>query len=399
VRIVIKIRSSVVDSRRKALAMSLLALLGAFGAIAACTERGDVPIPGGGNNGATAPEAGCEDKPVPAIDISSLRNGQGALPFQGIVLDSDTGQPIPNAVITMEVGGVYLPYCDPGKANPFYELGGITGPDGTFTIPVPQSASSFGIHVFADNHLYGGNGKVGGQGVSLKMIQGNLDCKSTVDRVANDLTKVDASTLDADMVAATAPCNPDAGPDAQPPALSPLCTWANDTLAEGKACGGGDGGKPKHPGYLEIPVVTIGPELQSSRPIVTDVTAPKIVEAGAPFVLSAHAQAGAPKDPMSDEVLFVELPGTNPTSGPMPMACGELDPPSPGVPGGAFPDGVWTRTLTAPTNDGLTITPSGVGKPCSPAAPCTYTYYVVSSTQGCVTSQVSQAQWVTVQIQ
>jgi hypothetical protein len=356
-RIAIKIRFAAMCSRKKALAMSLLVPFGGLGAIAACTERGEVPVPGGGNNVVTAPEAGCEDKPVPAVNIPSLRSGQGAIPFQGIVIDSETGARIPNAVVTLEVGGVYLPYCDPSKGNPSYEMGGITGADGTFNIPVPMSVSSFGIHVFADGYLYGGNGKVGGNFVPLDEIKANRAC----------------------WIAAGG----DGGPDA---------------TVDGAACvaeGGVDAVAPKYPGYQVIPVVKIGPDQQGQRPIVTDVkVTPNPVPHGASFVLSANARAQAGPtsphpDPMSDEVIFVELPGQTPTSEALPMACGELDPPSPGNPGGVFPDGIYSRTLPAPTSD-------ATGKPCTPAVPCKYTYYVVSSTQGCVTSQ---SQSVTVQIQ
>ena len=89
---------------------------------------------------------------------------------------------------------------------------------------------------------------------------------------------------------------------------------------------------------------------------------PSTVAPGESFVLSVTAAAGSASDPLSDEIVAIE-----PTTG----WAGELDPPSAGSPGVGYPDGLYSRTITAP------------------AEPGTYTYGLAVTTEGCVTGDLT----------
>ncbi|MEK6607558.1 MAG: hypothetical protein AABZ30_07860 [Myxococcota bacterium] len=107
--------------------------------------------------------------------------------------------------------------------------------------------------------------------------------------------------------------------------------------------------------------VLLEPNLpKDSVPIVSDlILDPAMVAPGATFRLRVVVFAGSALDPLSEEVLAIQ-PETH--------ACAALDPPAPGSPGVAFPDGEWSRTLVAPS------------------APGQYETFLVVSTEGCITS-------------
>ena len=97
------------------------------------------------------------------------------------------------------------------------------------------------------------------------------------------------------------------------------------------------------------------------KPSTTNVGFDKTTVApGDRVTFSANIATWAPSDPLSDENVLVE-----PT-----RSWGlELDPPSVGKKDD-FPDGLWTRSFTAPS------------------APGTYTYWFSSTTANCVTSDL-----------
>jgi hypothetical protein len=208
------------------------------------------------------------------------------VPFRGTVVDGITNAPLAGAVVTLEIGGVYLFFSDSSRPSPYYQFGGITAADGTFSISVPQEP--IGVHTFADGYLYGG--------------------RSAVD-------------------------------------------------------------DPSLPGTI-VKSKPIAPAQAPYKPVVSGFTAtPSTVSAGASFSLSANVQRGSgATDPLSDEILLVQ-PDT--------AWCGELAPPSPGG-HDDYPDGIYTRTITAPAKSG------------------TYTYWLVTTSAGCVTSDKQSLQ-VTVQ--
>jgi hypothetical protein len=88
---------------------------------------------------------------------------------------------------------------------------------------------------------------------------------------------------------------------------------------------------------------------------------PATVAPGADFTVSADVAHGDANDPLSEEVI-VTFPAE--------LRSRALDPPSPGIQGTAFPDGVWRATLTAPSQAG------------------SYVYYLSATSEGCVTSDI-----------
>jgi hypothetical protein len=217
---------------------------------------------------------------------ATVRSKALLVPFSGKVVDDATSQPLASAVVTLEVGDVYVDFSDRSRPSPYYMYGGITASDGTFTVMVPNER--IGIHTFTTGYLYAGK------------------------------------------VAITDPSAP-------------------GTLVKSKA----------------IPA-----QQATYKPVVTAFTAtPSTVAAGTPFELSANVVKGTVgTDPLSDEILLVQ-----PDTG----FCGEMTPPAPGA-RDDYPDGRWARTVFAPAKAG------------------TYTYWLVTTSAGCVTSD-NQSLTVTVQ--
>lgn len=89
---------------------------------------------------------------------------------------------------------------------------------------------------------------------------------------------------------------------------------------------------------------------------------PARVYGGGSFTIKVTAAAPSPKDPLSEEVIVVEATTS---------MSAALDPPSPGVQGRGFPDGEWSRRLTAPSSPG------------------TYVYYLSATTEGCIVSDLA----------
>jgi hypothetical protein len=95
---------------------------------------------------------------------------------------------------------------------------------------------------------------------------------------------------------------------------------------------------------------------------------PSVVTPGQSFTISAEVtqgDSGPPNhasDPLSEEVIVVD---------PVGLHSRALDPPSAGIQGTGFPDGVWSTTLSAPSEPG------------------TYDYYLTATSEGCVTSDAT----------
>jgi hypothetical protein len=110
---------------------------------------------------------------------------------------------------------------------------------------------------------------------------------------------------------------------------------------------------------LELKVEPLLPADQ--RPMLTDFKAtPTAAAPGQEITFTVTARAATPKDPLSEEVLLLE-----PTS----AVARALDPPSRGVQGKGYPDGVWSIKLAAPS------------------APGAYTYNVGVTTEGCIVGE------------
>jgi hypothetical protein len=110
---------------------------------------------------------------------------------------------------------------------------------------------------------------------------------------------------------------------------------------------------------LELKVEPLLPADQ--RPILTDFKAtPATAAPGQEITFAVTVRAGTPKDPLSEEVLLLEATSS---------VARALDPPSRGVQGKAYPDGIWSTKVAAPSGPG------------------TYTYHVGATTEGCIVGE------------
>lgn len=110
---------------------------------------------------------------------------------------------------------------------------------------------------------------------------------------------------------------------------------------------------------LELEVEPLLPA--DRRPTLTDFKAtPATPAPGQEITFAVTVRAATPKDPLSEEVLLLE---------PTTSVARALDPPSRGIPGKMYPDGLWSTKLAAPS------------------APGTYTYHVGATTEGCVVGE------------
>jgi hypothetical protein len=108
---------------------------------------------------------------------------------------------------------------------------------------------------------------------------------------------------------------------------------------------------------LALSPATVAPS--GSVTIGADVT-----EASISATDDAGADGGAHADPLSEEVIAAETTTS---------WAAILDPPSPGIQGTGFPDGHYSKTFTAPSKAGI------------------YTYSLVVSSEGCITSDRATA--------
>jgi hypothetical protein len=190
--------------------------------------------------------------------------------------DNQMPVPVPGAVVVVEYGGLYLPYCDLSHASPFYLFGTVADDAGAFAIDV--QAGQLGFHGLATGQYY---------------------------------------------------------------SRAPLDTSKSTNV--------------------NLVLAPLGP--QQSKPTIANAAFDAAtVAAGAPVTLTATVTAGAPSDPLSDEVVLVE---------PVHSWGVELDPPSLGKKDD-FPDGVWSRTFPAPAQSG------------------TYTYSLAVTSAGCVSGDTVQ---------
>ncbi len=189
------------------------------------------------------------------------------------VVNATTRAPLPNTLISIEKGGIYVKNPDTSRGSPAYVYGAVTGAAGTARLQIPTD--DVGVHTFLAGYYYGS-----------RLIEFDQDLGITVS----------------------------------------METFQNN----------------------ETPPSVTNAKLE-----------PAVVAPGASFTLSADVNRGDADDPLSDEVVVV---------------FGEahfsraLDPPSAGVQGKGFPDGLWKTTLTAPNSPG------------------TYTYHLAATSEHCVTS-------------
>ena len=196
------------------------------------------------------------------------------------VNDFDTGKPIADTLLCIEVGGAYVATPDPAKGNPSWQHAAITDAGGKAELVLP--VDTYGFHSFVEGYLYGTN-------------------KQDVDDTEFALT---------------------------------------------------------------INMNSISPD--EPVPLVSDVyLTPTTVEPGGVFGVSVNAAAAADNKPLSEEVLVIV-----PAMG----MCAAMNPPSPGNPGKGYPDGVYKKSLRAPTQPG------------------TYDVWVSVTSEHCVTAPLQKLQ-------
>ena len=96
-------------------------------------------------------------------------------------------------------------------------------------------------------------------------------------------------------------------------------------------------------------VISLSPAAQADgggvAPTVTGLTAsPSVASPLAPITFAVRVTAGVADDPLSGDVFLVE---------PVTHWAGALAPPTPAVPGGRYPDGVYNRLVEAPSAPGV----------------------------------------------
>jgi len=142
--------------RPRTLAIASAALLAAGGAALACSSSSPATtgvdagagVDGAGGGG----DGGGGDAGSACVDI--LPDG-GPVQVSGTVVSAtDDGgtTPVPNAMVAVEYGGLYLPWCDLAHASPYYRFGAVTDDAGAFTMT--GAAGKLGFHGFATGQYY-----------------------------------------------------------------------------------------------------------------------------------------------------------------------------------------------------------------------------------------------------
>jgi len=97
-----------------------------------------------------------EELPVCSGETAALR---------ARALDGSSFQPIEGMLVSIEVGGIYLPNPDHSKANPAFQLGARSGPGGLFELALP--CGPYGLHTFLPGFRYGAAVVYAGQSAEI----------------------------------------------------------------------------------------------------------------------------------------------------------------------------------------------------------------------------------------
>lgn len=102
----------------------------------------------------------------------------------GVVVEPDGVTPVPNAMIAIEYGGLYLEWCSLDQASPFYMFGTVADANGKFEVDVREGM--LGFHSFASGYYYSRaplDTSTGATSVTLMM--GKLPAGQMVPAIAN----------------------------------------------------------------------------------------------------------------------------------------------------------------------------------------------------------------------
>ena len=106
-------------------------------------------------------------------------------------LDDGGLAPLPGAMVAVEYGGLYLPWCDLSHASPYYVFGAVTDDAGAFT--VSARAGHLGFHAFANGQFYSRAPLDTSKGLSVSMVLGPTaagQAKPTIGGASFDKTTV-----------------------------------------------------------------------------------------------------------------------------------------------------------------------------------------------------------------
>ncbi|HEY8038987.1 MAG TPA: hypothetical protein VIF15_04305 [Polyangiaceae bacterium] len=152
------------------------------------------------DSGAAGDDAGtaCTEAPLP---------DGGPVQVTGTVLTDvgDAQVPVPGAMVAVEYGGLYLPWCDLAHASPYYVFGAVTDDAGAFT--VTAAAGKLGFHGFATGQYYSRAPLDTSRGSTVSILLSPLPAQQTKPTVAGaafDKTTVkggDAVTVRATVTA------------------------------------------------------------------------------------------------------------------------------------------------------------------------------------------------------
>jgi hypothetical protein len=152
-------------------------LCAALGLVAACADTSSPARPYHATP--TVDADVCEQAPLP---------DGGAVHVTGSVVvagteDAASPTPIGGAMIAVEYGGLYLPWCDLGHASPYYIFGAVTDASGKFELNGRQGP--LGFHSFANDYLYSRAGIDSSTTTSVRIMMVPLPKGQQKPRVTN----------------------------------------------------------------------------------------------------------------------------------------------------------------------------------------------------------------------
>jgi hypothetical protein len=123
----------------------------------------------------------------------------GPVQMRGKVVDllPDGGTvPVANAMVAVEYGGLYIPWCDLSKASPYYLFGSVTDDAGAFTVSARTGV--LGFHGFATRQFYSRARVDTSQGTQVTITlspQPDGQARPTVTGAAFDKTSVSPGAM------------------------------------------------------------------------------------------------------------------------------------------------------------------------------------------------------------
>lgn len=167
----------------------IVALAAGTGACSSSSGSAGPPDSGAGGTdaagGGDATGGGCTQAPIPDGGPAQVTGTVVS------VLDDGGLVPVPNAMVAVEYGGLYLPWCDLSKASPYYVFGAVTDDGGAFSLTA--GAGMLGFHGFATGQYYSRAPLDTSKGTSVQVVLSPLSpqqVKPTISGAAFDASQV-----------------------------------------------------------------------------------------------------------------------------------------------------------------------------------------------------------------